>query len=235
MGTPDPDGAARERERPCAEDGELPGDARLRRVDLGDGVACGRDDPDGGRRGEDASGPELAGREEHRRRHAAGCRVDPETVESSWFCTHTEPWPTVTPFGRPPTRVSPVTVFVAGSIQQAVAEDVDRPDRAEAGCQPDHGPAGIDPGHDRARLAVEPGDAVQAERDPDVAGGRRQAGGRAADLRRRDGSQCRSAVGDPAAAGARSAAARSSSRIDLVMGDASCRVGAEHGHRAPSP
>ena len=117
MGTPDPHGAARERERPGAEDGELSGDARRRRVDLGDGVACGRDDPDGGRRGEDASRPELAGRKNtvFDTRPVAGSTR--ETVESSWFCTHTEPWPTVTPFGSPPTRVSPVTVFVSGSMR----------------------------------------------------------------------------------------------------------------------
>ena len=39
------------------------------------------------------------------------------TVPSSWFCTHTEPWPIAMPFGRPPTRVSRVTAFVSGSIR----------------------------------------------------------------------------------------------------------------------
>ena len=218
MGTPDPDGAARERERPGAEDGELPDDARRRRVDLGDGVASGRDDPDGGRHGKDASGPELAGREEHRLRYAAGCGVDPGDGESSWFCTHTDPWPMVTPFGSPPTRVSLVTAFVSGSIRSSlspktsIAHTAPKPAARPITAPPSSMRATTVPVSRSSRATpprpsetqTSPAAVVRLEGEPPTS---------VVEASRSVGSP----VGDATAAGATSAAETSSSRIDLFI------------------
>ena len=126
-------------------------DARRGRVDPGDGVAGGRDDPDRRRRGEDASRPELARVERNRGRHAAGVRVDPGDGRVELVL---HPHRAVAD-GHAVRQAADAGLARDGvrlrvDPQQPVAEDVDRPDRAEAGRQPDHGSARLDAGDDRA-------------------------------------------------------------------------------------